>query len=408
MVKYLRPLTIALLALLGGLSTQPAPAEAKPNVAVAAHAPGQSYIFLRVYDDSLVVRFEILAKDLAEALDLDWVTDGGLESVEVSPFVDSVRTYVEDKFGLVVAGAPLPLRYVDWDVRFVDWGDFITLTYAAEDLSGTPEEIEITFSTFFERNSDHRNVVVIEHNWQTGTFNNEANISLIMSPRSPTQTLDLTSSTVWRGFLAMIWQGVWHILIGIDHILFLIALVLPSVLVREEGKWQPAASFRIAAFKLLGIVTCFTIAHSITLSMAALELVRFPSRIVESIIAGSIAVAAAANLMPKLNIKEWAIAFAFGLFHGFGFATVLGDIGLGRDFLVLTLLGFNVGVELGQIAIIAVVFPILFFLRDTKIYGWLFRVGSILLILVAMLWVFERVFDFNIALIRMARGLLGL
>ena len=258
------------------------------------------------------------------------------------------------------------------------------------------------YSVLFEVDDLHRNMLVIEHNWKTATFNNEAGISLIFSPRNPRQTLDLTSSSLLRGFIGFIGLGVWHIWIGLDHILFLIALVLPSVLFREGGRWEPASDFRTALIKIVTIVTFFTIAHTVTLSLAALDVVRLSSRLVESIIAGSIAVAAWTNLVPKINVKEWSIAFVFGLFHGFGFASVLGDIGVGGEHLVLSLLSFNIGVELGQVAVICVVFPFLFFLRGTRLYGWILRFGSWFLIFVALLWVLERTFDFNVPLIPIA------
>ncbi|NNF27571.1 MAG: HupE/UreJ family protein, partial [Gemmatimonadetes bacterium] len=321
--------------------------------------------------------------------------------------LDRIREYMEARFSLSSGGQPLELRFTGHDVRFVDWGDFVMLTYASTGLEAVPDTIDIHFSPFFEWNSDHRDMVIIEHNWKTGTFNNEASVSLIMSPGNTNQTLDLTSSSVLRGFVAMIWQGVWHILIGLDHILFLIALVLPAVLTRQEGRWKPAEDFRTALIKLVAIVTFFTIAHSVTLSLAALDMVRFPSRLIESIIAASIAVAAAANLMPQLHIREWSIAFLFGLFHGFGFATVLGDIGLAREFLVLTLLGFNIGVELGQIAIVILVFPVLFLLRGTILYRWIFRAGSVFLILIALHWVAERGFGWSLPIRRILSGFLG-
>ncbi|MBT8338335.1 MAG: HupE/UreJ family protein [Gemmatimonadetes bacterium] len=261
--------------------------------------------------------------------------------------------------------------------------------------------MDVFLSTGFDLDDDHRNLVVVEHNWRTSTFFQEGvegQVAMILSPGNPRQALDLTSSTVFRGFLGFIWLGVWHIWIGIDHILFLMALTLPAVLARKEGRWVPVESFREALFNIVAIVTFFTIAHSVTLSLAALGVIELSSRFVESIIAASIAVAAWANLRPTLGIKEWTIAFAFGLFHGFGFATVLGDIGMGREYLVLSLLGFNIGVELGQVAIILAAFPILFALRRTRLYDWILKLGSWFLIAVALLWFFERAFDFNVPL----------
>jgi len=148
----------------------------------------------------------------------------------------------------------------------------------------------------------------------------------------------------------------------------------------------------------LKIVTFFTLAHTITLSLAALQIITLPSRVVESIIAFSIGLAAYHNIKPIFRGKDWVIAFIFGLFHGFGFASVLGDIGLKDEFLVYSLLGFNLGVEIGQIAIIAAIFPILYLIRKRAIYSKIIVFGSIVLILISLYWVIERVFDVNLGI----------
>jgi hypothetical protein len=118
-------------------------------------------------------------------------------------------------------------------------------------------------------------------------------------------------------------------------------------------------------------------------------------------------VAAWANLVPKLKIREAAIAFAFGLFHGFGFATVLGNLGLGREHMVLSLLGFNIGVELGQIAIICAIFPLLFLIRKARAYRWIMGMGSLGLIALALIWLYERAFEVNVPMMAIARRLTG-
>jgi hypothetical protein len=149
-------------------------------------------------------------------------------------------------------------------------------------------------------------------------------------------------------------------------------------------------SFRPALLNVVAIVTCFTIAHSITLSLAALHVVRLPERPVEAIIAASIAAAALYNLYPRVAVREWMIAFVFGLFHGFGFANVLTDLDLERRYLALSLLGFNLGVEAGQIAIICLIFPALFLLRTRPAYTPMLRYASLLLIAIAGFWFVER------------------
>jgi hypothetical protein len=401
-----RPLTAAAPSGTGGARAA-ASSTSGPLTSAAAHELGQSYIFLRIHDDSIVVRLEITAADLDRALDFGWPSDGRPTDGQLATRIDSIRAYAERHFALSTEAGPLPLRFRDYETRFTDVAEYVLLTYVIDGRDEIPDLVDVRYSVMFEVDQDHRNFLVIEHNWRTSTFNNEAVISLIFSPGNPEQGLDLSQSSLLRGFIGFIWLGVWHIWIGTDHILFLVALVLPAVLWRRDDRWAPVPSFKTALLNIVTIVTFFTIAHSVTLSLAALDLVRLPSRLVESIIAGSIAAAAAANLFPRLNVKEAAIAFLFGLFHGFGFATVLGEIGMGREHLVLSLLGFNVGVELGQVAIIVAIFPALYLVRKSKLYVPFMFIGSLGLIGVGGLWLLERTFEFNIPLVATARGVLS-
>jgi hypothetical protein len=141
----------------------------------------------------------------------------------------------------------------------------------------------------------------------------------------------------------------------------------------------------------------FTIAHSITLWLAVMEYVTLPSQWVEAAIAFSIIVSAVNNLLPILKFRGWVIAFLFGLIHGFGFANVLLDLGLSSVTLGISLFGFNIGVELGQLAIVIVFLPIAFLIRKSKFYEIvILKIGSILIALVALIWVIERVGNFEI------------
>src|SRR5260221_198986 len=136
--------------------------------------------------------------------------------------------------------------------------------------------------------------------------------------------------------------------IGLGHILFLLSLLLPAVLVLEGGRWQAVARFPPAFWEVFKIVTSFTVAHSITLSLAALGVISLPSRLVESAIATSVVLAALNNVFPLVHGRRWMVAFAFGLIHGFGFASVLRDLSLPHGALLIALVGFNLGVEVGH------------------------------------------------------------
>jgi len=144
---------------------------------------------------------------------------------------------------------------------------------------------------------------------------------------------------------------------------------------------------------VLKIVTAFTVAHSITLSLSALDVLRLPSRFVEASIAASVVVAALNNIVRVLEEDRWTAAFAFGLLHGFGFSATLMDLGLPRDNLVLTLFGFNVGVEIGQMCVVAAFLPLAYFARKTVFYRRIGLVaGSVVIAALASVWFIERAF----------------
>jgi hypothetical protein len=179
--------------------------------------------------------------------------------------------------------------------------------------------------------------------------------------------------------------------------LFLASLLLPAVLELRERRWRPVETLRPACVSVLRVVTMFTLAHSITLWLAVTGYVTLPSRLVEASIAISIVITAANNLYPVLPLSRSAIAFLFGLVHGFGFANVLLDLGLTKIALATALLGFNVGVELGQVAIVLTFMPLAFLFRDTTFYRLVvFRFGSAAVGVIGVLWTVERLFNLRI------------
>ncbi len=149
--------------------------------------------------------------------------------------------------------------------------------------------------------------------------------------------------------------------------------------------------------RVIQLVTAFTLAHSITLVLATLGLVQLPSRLVESVIAASVAVAALNNLRPFLHDRGLVMAFGFGLIHGFGFASVLQDLELPRTALASSLIGFNLGVEIGQLAIVAVFLPVAYALRETWAYRRaVFQLGSFAILILAVTWFAERAFNLEL------------
>lgn len=398
-----------------------------------AHKPDQTYLYLRIFKDRIDGTVEITLKDINIALNL------GIDPAAYKPSSeeDEVKTpapesllkhraiieaYILEKVAIASKqfGAH-QIKFINPSILPLDQGIFYLADFELQNIAEIPDNLDIRYEILLDEDPIQKGFLIVGHNWKAGVVNNESLSSLTFSQSDREQTFDLGDASIWKGIKQMIWQGMWHIWIGLDHILFLLALLLPAVVTRKPdykitdfaNGWQPVGEFKSAFFYILKIVTLFTIAHSITLSLAAVGVLDLSARIVESIIAFSIGLAAFFNIKYLIKRSESLIAFGFGLFHGMGFASVLGEKGLADDYMLYSLVGFNVGVEIGQLLIIIILFPILFLLRKTKAYPWIIFIGSLLLIWIAMHWSIERFFEIDFSyddwlVTKLRRGLLFL
>jgi hypothetical protein len=355
-----------------------------------AHKPSDSYLTLRAGADTsdITVRWDVALRDLDYVLELDRDGNGELTWGEVRQREADVTRYATARLQLASGDsacrwdtvAPLMLdRHSD--------GTYAVLSLVArcDRLTGG---LTARYSLLFDVDPSHRGLV------QWVPPGGAAAQALVFGTDSAEQSLGLAAPGAWPTLRQYLLDGVWHIWIGYDHILFLLALLLPSVLVHRGKRWEAAPHAGEAVIEVVRIVTAFTAAHSITLSLAALEIISLPSRLVESAIAASVAVAALNNLRGTIESRRWVVAFVFGLVHGFGFASVLTDLGLPQQALVLALVGFNVGVEIGQLAIVGVFLPVALVLRGTRFYQvGILKGGSILVALLAGWWFIERALD---------------
>jgi len=226
-----------------------------------------------------------------------------------------------------------------------DYGDLIVVVEYA-----CPQPIEamrIDFHAFDDLLPDYQNIVTVKYPERTLSYVFQRDNPILsitasgeLGSATATSATPTTETTTFREFFRL---GVEHIWTGYDHLLFLLALLLPGGTLGQ----------------IAGIVTAFTIAHSITLSLATLGVVRLPPAPVEIAIAASIVYAAAHSLLASAREHRWRITFGFGLIHGFGFAAVLRESGLPPGGMALPLVSFNLGVEAGQLAIVIVAVPLL-------------------------------------------------
>lgn len=351
----------------------------------SAHKPSDSYLAIHVDGEKVSGQWDIALRDLDFAIGLDSDGNGEISWGEVQGKQAEIDAYTMARLALSVEGKSCPTQVNDHLIDKHTDGTYVVLRFAVQ-CPAAPTALGMTYRLFFDIDPQHKGLLKLQYGAQTRTA--------IFSPDAMTQQFVLERPSRWRQFLDYVAHGIEHIWKGYDHILFLISLLLPAVVVRTRDAWAPVGSFRIAFFDVLKIVTAFTVAHSITLTLATLGLVSIPSRITESVIAISIVVAALNNLYPVVAGRRWTVAFAFGLLHGFGFASVLQDLGLPRDALAVALVGFNLGVEIGQLAIVSVFLPLAFWLRATVFYRKIVLVGgSAAIVVLAALWFIERAFD---------------
>ncbi len=353
-----------------------------------AHKPSDSYLSLSIGQQVVHGQWDIALRDLDFAIGLDQDGNGELSWDEVRSKHADIAAYALSRLSLQADGQQCTIRPGRQLLDEHTDGAYTVLMFEA--ACPSMETLSVQYSLLFDVDPQHKGLLKL--------VNRQGIVSTaIFSPDTARQQFKLADTGKLQQFLDYVKHGVWHIWIGFDHILFLLSLLLPAVLVTHNKKWEVGTSFRASAIDVLKIVTAFTLAHSITLTLAALQYISLPSRWVESAIAASVILAALNNLYPLFRGRRWIVAFAFGLIHGFGFASVLSDLGLPQAALILALLGFNLGVEIGQLSIVAIFLPLSYALRGTWAYRKLvFSAGSTAIVMIAAVWLVERAFNLRL------------
>lgn len=366
-----------------------------------AHLPEDSYLFLRDDQGAPSLTWDISAGNLAELMPLDLEVSEAVLRQALLDIEDEVVAIALDNLKMSQPQGDCMLERSAYGTTNYTSGLYASLKFLLHCPSAAPITMTYTLMTGVE--SGHRGILL--YNWVEGNsarhefFEGKPSFTLTPSQasvqtgqNSVQKSSSYGESSSWlSSFVTYVKEGVWHIWIGVDHILFIVTLLLPAFLFWRERQWQALAGFRPAMIETIKIVTAFTLAHSITLTLSTLGWVSMPAKITESIIALSVVVVALNNIRPMFSHGRWSLAFLFGLLHGFGFAYVLGDLGLHSGGLLVSLAGFNIGVELGQLAILLVLLPLLYLLRNNRIYQKFLMPGlSGLIALVALIWIVER------------------
>jgi len=353
-----------------------------------AHKPSDSLLSLTVQHDRIEGRWDIALRDLDDAIGLDADGGGTITWGEVRSKHDEIAGYAFSRLtitsGETSCLAQAPRHLID---NHTD-GAYAVLLFTMI-CPTAMDTLRADYRLLFDLDAQHKGLLRLTHGQETTTA--------IFSQEMPMQQFKIGETSNWRQAQQYMHEGIWHIWLGYDHVLFLLALLLPSVLRRVADRWEPTPDFLSAFWEVLAIVTAFTIAHSITLGLATIGLIALPSRLVESAIAASVVFAGISNLYPALVQRRQLVAFLFGLIHGFGFASVLSDLGLPKGSLALSLVSFNLGVEVGQLAIVATFLPLAYGLRKSWTYQRLVLVsGSLGIAMLACAWLIERTLDLKL------------
>lgn len=404
-----------MLALLG-MST------VAPRLAFA-HKESDAYLTLgidRAVRHTVNGEWDIALRDLDFALGIDSNHDGAITWGEVEAHRAAIERYALARLVIRGDGLTCALRPLGQAIDDHSDGAYDVILFRATCDKDIPSRLAVHYELFRDIDPYHRGIVTIHADGRTA--------GAVLGPESPDATLDLRAPDRWAQFGSFVTDGIWHIWTGPDHLLFILSLLLPAVMIRRSIRdtdepsirfgslgpggtagalvigtsivryeWTPVAAWWPAFIDVIKVVSAFTLSHSVTLTLAVLGIVDLPSRLVESGIALSIIVAASNNLYPVVRQRVWLIALAFGLVHGLGFASALAGLQLPPWSMAVSLGGFNVGVEIGQEAIVLLVMPLAFLVRGTRFYReGVLRWGSVLIIALAGSWLLQRAFDVSI------------
>ncbi|HWH84833.1 MAG TPA: HupE/UreJ family protein, partial [Burkholderiaceae bacterium] len=366
------------------------------GVPVHAHKASDSYLQIDATRAGTTLRWDIALRDLDAAIDIDANEDGKLTWAEVRDAWPRIEAYALPR--LAIEGCTLQPAGRALERRNDGAYAVIRLSSPCV-LSALPK---IRYALLREVDPTHRGIAKLQ-------FPGQAPVLAMLDPTASGgsatagtsapggSAAEPASAAAPAGAWGFLREGVRHILTGYDHVLFLLCLLLPSVMRRSADGWRPVDKLSQAVLPVVGIVSAFTLAHSITLGLAALKIVALPPAVIEPAIAVTIILAALDNVWPIFPVRRVVVTFCFGLIHGFGFAGVLAELNLPTAEFVRALFEFNIGLELGQLMIVVGATALLFALRQRPRFRPLvIRGGSCAAIVVGTLWLIERTANVSI------------
>lgn len=370
-------------------------------VKLTAHPSPNTLIFLDIKSNGVAVELRLPVGDLGVALN-----PAAPKTAEqlLGSFADSLKIYLKAHI------TPLSMNGEKWSVAVGEMSledvtntqergtlqDIIVKIWLKPPTDASSRQFILNYDVVMHQVVTHNALVSIQQDWETGIISEHpAEVGIIaVEPRNNQifpLTVSLESKGLWGGFKSMVGLGMKHISEGTDHLLFLLVLLLAAPLLVNGNKWGNYGGFCYSLRRLIKIITAFTIGHSITLLAGAMNWLRLPTQPIEILIAFSILISAIHAIRPIFSGKEAVVASGFGLIHGLAFASTLSDLHLESGQMALSILGFNIGIELIQLMIMALIIPSLIVLSKTEWYAVVRIIGANFAAVAAIAWIFERI-----------------
>jgi HupE / UreJ protein len=366
-----------------------------------AHPSPNTLIFLDIKSNGVAMELRLPVGELGMALN-----PAAPKTAEqlLGSFADSLKVYFQSHIG------PLSMDDQKWSVEVGEMAlenvkntqergtlqDIIVRIWLTPPSGASSRQFILNYDVVMHQVVTHNALVSIRQDWETGIVSEHpSEVGIIaVEPRNNQifpLIINLESKGLRGGFKSMVGLGMKHISEGIDHLLFLLVLLLPAPLFVSNRKWGQYGGLKYSVLKLIKIITAFTVGHSATLILGTLGVIPFSSKIIEIGIAFSILISAIHGLKPIFYQKETYIAAGFGLIHGLAFSDTLTPLHLDATQMGLSILGFNIGIELMQLGIMAVILPSFILLSQTKLYAPFRIFGAIVASIAAIAWIVERV-----------------
>jgi hydrogenase/urease accessory protein HupE len=332
------------------------------TTSAAAHPANVAHARIIIDERAVEIALSLNLFELDLVLSLDRDLDGRVDAAELDARRADVIDYLRGKVGVSAANRALSMEPTALGLAKSADGKAVVEARLAFRSEHALRDVAIRCEPLTELGADHTTLARVDARGASREFVFRSGVTYREAPGAVTTALE---------FLKL---GVVHIFIGYDHIAFLVGLLLTGG----------------STLTIVKIVTAFTAAHSVTLSLAALDVVTLNATVVEAGIALSIVYVAAANLFTQRREGRWVVSFLFGLVHGFGFASVLKELALPSSALAASLVSFNVGVEIAQVSIVVVVVPVLYALTRTRLHAPLTRMASVVILSLGLFWLYQR------------------